>query len=164
METRRERKILRSCAVFFVTLACLILVAPAPVLGRRPQDNVLGIRIGMSRQDVHHRLQKLGTLEKEVRGRQEVWKLKSEPRFASVMVGFDTNFQVRYVTAISRDGQRMRYGDIGPIKDAFAERAGGVYTRYTWEIKPDKKHSGYFLIAEGRDPEYLQSFSIKRHN
>ena len=164
METRPDRKLSRSYAALFLTLGCLILTAPSPTLGRGPQDNVLGIRIGMSRDDVHHRLQKLGTLEREVRGRQEVWKLTREPRFASVMVGFDTNFQVRYVTAISRDGQRTPYRDIGPIKDAFAERAAGVYTRYTWEIKPDKKHPGYFLIAEGRDPEYLQSFSIKRHN
>ena len=164
METRPDRRISRSSTTLLITLACLILPAPTSVLGRSPQDNVLGIRIGMNRQDVHHRLQKLGTLEKEARGRQEVWKLTREPRFGSVLVGFDTNFQVRYVTAISRDGQRMRYGDIGPIKDAFAEQAGGVYTRYIWEIKPDKKRPGYFLIAEGRDPEYLQSFSIKRHN
>ena len=163
METRPDRRISRSCATVFIALTCL-LPAPTPVLGRSLQDNVLGIRIGMSRDDVHHRLQKLGRLEREVRGRQEVWMLTREPRFASVMVGFDKDFQVRYVTAISRDGQRTRYGDIGPIKDAFAEHAGGVYTRYTWEIKPDKKSPGYFLIAEGRDPEYLQSFSIKRHN
>lgn len=164
METRPQRRVPRSCAAFSLMLACLIPTAPTSVLARSPKNNVLGIRIGMHRADVHHRLQKLGTLEKEVRGRQEVWKLTREPRFASVLVGFDPNFQVRYVTAISRDGQRMRYGEIGPIKNAFAESAAGVYTRYTWEIKPDKKTPGYFLIAEGRDPEYLHSFSIKRHN
>ena len=163
METRPDRRISRSCSAFLITLTCLILPVPS-VLGRSPQDNVLGIRIGMGRDEVHRRLQKLGTLEREVRGRQEVWNLTREPRFASLMVGFDTGFQVRYVTAISREGQKMPYGDIGPVKDAFAERAGGAYTRYIWEIKPDKKRSGYFLIAEGRDSEYLQSFSIKKHN
>lgn len=129
------------------------------------QDHVLGLRIGMSREDVHRHLKKIGTLEKEERGRQEVWMLAREPRFGSVLVGFDKEFRVRYVTAIAREGgRRMRYRELAPIQEAQAESANGAYTRYTWEIKPDKKSAGYFLIAEGRDPEYLKSFSIKRHN
>lgn len=90
METRPDRRISKSFTTFLVTLTSLILSAPMPVSGRGPQNNVLSVRIGMSRDDVHHRLKKIGTLEKEVRGRQEVWKLTREPRFASVMVGFDT--------------------------------------------------------------------------
>jgi hypothetical protein len=129
------------------------------------QDNVLGLRIGMSRNDVHRRLKRIGILEREERGRQEVWKLGRESRFAFMLVGFDADFRVRYVTAIAGEGgRRMRYSELGPIKDARAENANGAYTRYTWEIKPDKKRAGYFLIAEGRDPEYLKSFSIKRQN
>jgi hypothetical protein len=129
------------------------------------QNNVLGLRIGMSRDDVHRRLKSMGTLEREERGRQEVWTLAREPRFASLLVGFDADFRVRYVTALAREGgHRMRYSELGPIKDAQAENANGAYMRYTWEIKPYKKRAGYFLIAEGRDPEYLKSFSIKRHN
>ena len=129
------------------------------------QDHVLGLRIGMSREDVHRRLKLMGTFEREERGRQEVWTLARESRFDSVLVGFDADFRVRYVTAIAREGgRRMRYNELAPIKDARAENANGAYTRYTWEVKPDKQHPGYFLIAEGRDPEYLKSFSIKRHN
>lgn len=128
-------------------------------------NNVLGLRIGMSRDDVHRRLKSKGTLEREERGRQEVWTLAREPRFASVLVGFDADFRVRYVTAIAREGgRRMRYSDLAPIKDARAENANGAYTRYIWEVKSNKKGAGYFLIAEGRDPEYLKSFSIKRQN
>jgi len=163
--TKPDKNQFRASA-FLISLTLLSMMAmPSPVAGRTPQDNVLGIRIGMSRDEVHRRLQKLGEMEREVRGRQEVWKLSREPRLASILVGFDTGFKVRYVTAISRDGgPRMRYDDIGPLKDAFAERANGAYTRYTWEIKADKKRAGYFLIAEGRDPEYLRSYSIKQHN
>jgi hypothetical protein len=156
----------RMCKAVLVTLTLLLLIViPAQVSGRNLHDNVLGLRVGMSRENVHRHLQKMGTLEREERGRQEVWTLATEPRFASVLVGFDGDFKVRYVTAIARDGgPRMRYSDLAPIKDASAESARGAYTRYTWEAKPGKQRAGYFLIAEGRDPEYLKSFSIKRHN
>jgi hypothetical protein len=161
---RRYPQHLITSAASLVTLTLLLSLA-VPASGRGLRDNVLGLRIGMSRKEVHRRLQKVGNLEREVRGRQEVWTLTREPRFASVLVGFDADFKVRYVTAIAREaGPRMRYSDLAPIKDAHAERANGAYTRYTWEAKPGRKSPGYFLIAEGRDPEYLKSFSIKRHN
>lgn len=167
MRTQPGRKPFSVGSAFLVTLTLLLLLfaIPAQVSGRSGQDNVLGLRLGMSRDDVHRRLQTMGTLEREERGRQEIWTLAREPRFSSVLVGFDTDFRVRYVTVIARDhGQRLRYSDLAPIKDARAENANGVYRRYTWEFKPGKKSPGYFLIAEGRDPEFLKSFSIKRHN
>jgi hypothetical protein len=148
-------------AGFVVALTLTLLSVPAS--GRSLLNNVLGLRIGMSQNEVHRRLQKIGTLDREVRGRQEVWTLAREPGFATVLVGFDTDFKVRYVTAIAREGgSRMRYSELAPIKDAYAETAGGAYTRYTWEAKSGKQNGGYFLIAEGRDREYLRSFSIKR--
>lgn len=149
-----------------VLLPLLFLVAiPVTAEARSLQDNVLGLRLGMSQQEIHRRLEKIGTLDREVRGRQEVWMLKNEPRFASVLVGFDRDYRVRYITGIAREGgTRMRYSEVAAIKDAHAESANGAYTRYTWEAKPGKKSAGYFLIAEGRDPEYLRSVSIKRHN
>ena len=150
-------------ATFLLALTLLLLAVPAS--GRSLPDNVLGLRIGMAQNEVHRRLQKMGTMEREERGRQEVWTLASEPRFASVLVGFDTGFKVRYVTAIAREGGRaMRYREVASLKDAYAENANGAYTRYTWEVKKSKKNAGYFLIAEGRDREYLKSISIKRHN
>jgi len=166
MTKHAERQSLKTSRAFAGLLALLVLVAtPAAAATRGLQDSVLGLRLGMSQREVHRRLEKIGTLDREVRGRQEVWMLKSEPRFASLLVGFDANYKVRYITAIAREGgSRMRYSDLAPIKDAHAESANGAYTRYTWEAKPGKKTAGYFLIAEGRDPEYLKSFSIKRHN
>ncbi len=157
---------LKTSRTYLIALALLILVGiPTLASGRNLQDNILGLRLGMSQREVHRRLEKMGTLDREVRGRQEVWMLKSEPRFASVLVGFDPNYKVRYITAIAREGgSRMRYSDLAPIKQAQAESANGAYTRYTWEAKPGRKTAGYFLIAEGRDPEFLKSFSIKRHN
>lgn len=163
---RRALRWMRALAVvsaFWITAGSSFLVTETRAASL--QDHVLGLRIGMTREDVHRRLKRMGTLEREERGKQEVWTLAREPQFASVLVGFDADFRVRYVTAIAREGgRRLRYSELAPIQEARAENANGAYTRYTWEIKPDKKSAGYFLIAEGRDPEYLKSFSIKRHN
>lgn len=131
-----------------------------------PRSDVLGLRLEMSKEVVHQRLAKVGRFEREERGRQEVWTLVNDPQFTSLFVGYDREYKVRYVTAIARGegSRRMRYSEVAPLKDARAENANGVYRRYTWEFKSSAKRAGYFLIAEGRDPEYLKSFSIKRHN
>jgi hypothetical protein len=128
-----------------------------------PPADVLKLRLEMSREEVHRRLEQLGArLEREERGRQEVWTLLSEPRFGSVLVGYDAEYRVRYVTAIARQGgRRMRYSDVASLKSAYAENTIASY-RYTWQVKPSKKSEGYFVIVTGRDPQYLTSLSIKR--
>jgi hypothetical protein len=128
-----------------------------------PPADVLKLRLEMSREEVHNRLEQLGArFEREERGRQEVWTLLREPRFASVLVGYDGEYRVRYVTAIAREGgRRVRYADVASLKSAYAENTIASY-RYTWEVKPSKKSRGYFVIVTGRDPQYLTSLSIKR--
>lgn len=129
------------------------------------RSDVLGLRLKMSKEVVHQRLAKVGRFEREERGRQEVWTLINDPQFASLFIGYDRDYQIRYVTVVAREGARqMRYSEVAPLREARVENVGGVYRRYTWESKPDAKGTGYFLIAEGRDPEYLNSFSIKQHN
>lgn len=143
----------------------LLAVAAATTAAAAPRSDVLGLRLEMSKEAVHQRLAKIGRFEREERGRQEVWTLLNDPRFDSLFVGYDREYKVRYVTAIARQGgRRMRYNEVAPLKDAQFENANGVYRRYTWEVKAGAKRAGYFLSAEGRDPEYLKSFSIKRHN
>ena len=148
-----------------VLISSLSLLALATSATAALRSDVMGLRLEMSKEAVHQRLVKVGRFEREERGRQEVWTLTNEPRFASLLVGYDREYKVRYITAIAREGgRRMRYSEVAPLKDAQVENAGGAYYRYTWELKPGKKRAGYFLSAEGRDPQYLKSFSIKRHN
>ena len=143
----------------------LLALATSTTAAAAPRSDVLGLRLEMSKEAVHQRLTKIGRFEREERGRQEVWTLLNDPRFTSLFVGYDREYKVRYVTAVAREegSRRMRYSEVAPLKDARVENANGVYRRYTWEFKPGKKHAGYFLFAEGRDPEYLKSLSIKRH-
>jgi hypothetical protein len=129
---------------------------------KEPPADVLGIRLNMSRKVVHRRVRKIGRLEREERGRQEIWTLEREPRFASLLIGYDKDYQVRYVTAIARKGgRRMLYSDVASIKNAFAENTTGYY-KYTWESKPRGNAPGYFVIVMGREPQYLMSLSIKK--
>jgi len=134
----------------------------AGVQAKELSRDVVGIRINTSREDVHRRLKKLGRLEREERGRQEIWTLENEPRFTSVLIGYDKGFKVRYVTAIAREGgTRMLYSDIASIKSAYPENASGHF-KYTWEVKARGKTPAYFVIVMGRDPQYLTSLSIKK--
>ncbi len=138
-----------------------LLVTAVSASGKSLPSDVLGLRLQMSQKIVHERLGKLGRLEREERGRQEVWTLLNEPHFASLIVGYDRDYKVRYVTAIARKGgSPMRYSDVAPLKDAYAENTVATY-RYTWEVKPSRKNPGHFLILTGRDPQYLTSLSIK---
>lgn len=148
--------------ILTLVIGILILAYAPSASARKVNGDVLGLRTDMSRENVHRRLQKIGRLERAERGRQEVWKLEGDARFGAVLVGFDPTFKLRYVTAIVREGgKRMRYSEVGDIKKAQPENIMGNY-RYTWEIKARGKKPGYFLIALGRDPEYLTSVSIKK--
>jgi hypothetical protein len=151
--------------IFWLSLVALATSTTAAVAAAAPRNDVLGLRLEMSKEAVHRRLAKIGRFEREERGRQEVWTLLNDPRFTSLLVGYDREYKVRYVTAIAREegSRRMRYSEVAPLKEARVENANGVYRRYTWEVEPGKKRAGYFLFAEGRDPEYLKSLSIKRH-
>jgi hypothetical protein len=142
----------------------LLIVACTEVWAKELPSNVLGIRINMSKEMSHRRLQRLGHLVREEPGRQEVWKLEKEPHFASVLIGYDQDNEVRYVTAIAREGgTRILYGSIGNLRKAYAEKTP-VHSTYTWEVEARGKSPAYFVIVMGRDPQYLTSLSLKKNS
>jgi hypothetical protein len=142
---------------------CLLLVvavsaSPASV---KPRDEIMGIGLDMSRAEVRTRLQSMGSLEKEARKRQEVWAIRDR-RISHLLVGYDPQFRVRYVTAIARtDGPRIRYEEVAEVKGARRVENQGNY-KFTWEVAARPGHSAYVTIAHGRDPQYLESYSIKK--
>jgi hypothetical protein len=133
------------------------LAVGAPKL--RPE--IMGVSLDMSRAEVQAHLKSIGQLEKEDRKRQEVWALK-DARVSHLLVGYDADYRVRYVTAIARaDGPRIRYQEIADLKTARRLSNQNNY-RFTWEVEARSGHSGYFVIAHGRDPQYLESYSVKK--
>lgn len=142
----------------------LLIVACADVWAKEPPRDVLGIRINMSKEMAHRRLQQLGHFVREEPGRQEVWKLEKEPHFASVLIGYDKDNEVRYVTAIAREGgTRILYSNIGNLKKAYAEKTP-AHSTYTWKVEARGKSPAYFVIVMGRDPQYLTSLSLKKNS
>jgi hypothetical protein len=146
-----------------VLILCLLFVftsiATATPAKLRPE--IMGVSLDMSRAEVQAHLKSIGHLEKEDRKRQEVWALK-DARVSHLLVGYDADYRVRYVTAIARaDGPRIRYQEIADVKQARRLSNQGNY-RFTWEVEASSGHSGYFVIAHGRDPQYLESYSVKK--
>src|SRR5690349_9136336 len=140
----------------FAALACLTNAAQAKV---RPE--IMGISLEMSREAAQARLKAIGQLEKEDRKRQEVWAIK-DPRISHLLVGYDADYRVRYVTAVARtDGPRMRYQEVADLKSAQRLNSQGNY-RFTWEIPERRGQVAFVVIAHGRDPNFLDSYSIKK--
>jgi hypothetical protein len=151
---------LRHCARARLLLVVTLGVA-ASVAAATPKHEIMGIALGMSKADARARLQTLGTLERETRKRQEVWVVK-DPRVSHLLVGYDPDLRVRYVTAIARSGgPRIRYDEVADLSSARREQSQGNY-KLTWQIAARSGHNAYQLIAHGHDPKYLDSYSLKK--
>ena len=138
-------------------LVISVLVSAAPA---RPRPEIMGISLDMKRDAVLARLKSIGSLEREARKQQEVWAIK-DPRISHLLVGYDVENRVRYVTAIARtDGPRIRYHEVANLKSAQRSDAPGNH-KFTWEIERRRGES-FILIARGRDAQYLDSYSVKK--
>jgi hypothetical protein len=139
-------------------LVISILVSAAPA---RPRPEIMGISLDMKRDDAVARLKSIGSLEKEARKRQEVWAVK-DARISHLLVGYDADGRVRYVTAIARtDGLRIRYQEVADLKSAQRSVTPGNH-KFTWEIEERRGQSAFILIARGHDSQYLDSYSVKK--
>jgi len=147
-----------------INLSLVLVVAlgvSAIVFAGTPQPEIMGISLGMSRDDARTHLKSIGSLERETRKRQEVWTIKDD-RISHLLVGYDPESRVRYVTAIARTGgPRIRYDDVADVKTAQLAQNQGNY-RLTWQIAARSGNSAYLLIAHGHDQQYLESYSVKK--
>ena len=138
----------------------LVLSVIVSAAAARPRPEIMGISLNMKRDDAVTRLKSIGNLEKEQRKRQEVWAVK-DARISHLLVGYDAENRVRYVTAIARaDGPRIRYEEVADLKSAQRSITPGNH-KFTWEIGR-RGHSAFILIARGHDAQYLDSYSIKK--
>ena len=144
----------------FLLITLSVLASAAPV---RPRPEIMGISLDMSRDAARARLKAIGNLEKEERKRQEVWAVK-DTRISHLLLGYDADNRVRYVTAIARtDGPRMRYEEVANVRSAQRTHNQGNL-KFTWEVNSRRGHLGYVVMARGHDPKYLDSYSVKKLN
>ena len=146
-----------------IALVLLLAVSgfAASPITKDPPPEILSIRLGMTKQDARSILKKIGSLEKEMRKRQEVWTI-SDPRVSSLIVGFDPDFRVRYVTATARPaGPRIAYSEVGNLKAAHQASNQSNY-KYSWEVRSQQGLPAYVVVAHGRDSRYLDTYSVKK--
>jgi hypothetical protein len=139
----------------------LALAASAGAAQAKVRPEIMGVALEMSREAALARLKSIGQLEKDDRKRQEVWAIK-DPRISHLLVGYDAEYRVRYVTAIARtNGPRMRYQEVADLRSAQRLNNQGNY-RFTWEIPERRGQFAFVVIAHGRDPNFLDSYSVKK--
>ena len=144
-----------------LTLFLGLVVGALASAEAKTRPEIMGVSLSMSREAALARLKAIGRLEKEERKRQEVWAV-NDARVSHLLVGYDTEYRVRYVTAIARvGGPRIRYQDVVDVKHAQRSNNQGNY-KFTLEVDARRGRLAYVTIAHGRDPQYLDSYSVKR--
>ena len=144
--------------IFLLLAAGAVISAAAPV---KVRPEIMGIALDMKRVDAQTRLKAIGSLEREERKRQEIWAIRDQ-RISHILIGYDAESRVRYVTAIARaDGPRMRYEEVANVGAAQRTHNQGNL-KFTWEVEPRRGHFAYVVTARGHDPKYLDSYSVKK--
>src|SRR5882762_7553028 len=142
-------------------LAFLVLSLTTLAVGQQPAPQILGLHLGMSYNQAHARLNEIGQFRTEDEG-QQVWQLSYDKHYQYLIIGFDRDRRVRYVTVLARpDGQPVNYADLGNLADA-ARSGGEGNLRYTWKANDKKGRFEYLAIATGKDCHYLNRYAIKR--
>ena len=129
-----------------------------------PRRDIVGLRLGMTKEAARRHLQKIGNLQREERKRQEVWEVR-DAYFSHIIVGFDDEGHVRFVTAVAREGggRRMRYSAVASLKRARQEGDVSINNyNYVWDLAARGKEPQGIVVARGRDPLYLSTYSIKK--
>ena len=149
-------KSLRAVSVFLLLLVILLVGACATAHAAR---DLFGVRVNESKADVHAKLGAIGTLQREERKRQEVWELR-DPRFQGAIVGYDTEWRVRFITAVAKkDGEPVRYADVLDVT-AAAHSVTGTSHNYRWH----PRDADYTLIAIGNDADRLTYLTLTKSN
>ena len=124
-----------------------------------PRD-ILGISIGSRKPDAQKRLEEIAEFEREERKQQQIWRLKNDSHYSHIIVGYDKDEKVRYLTVFAdKSKERVRYSDIGDLSKAKKEITE-PHHRYTWETEEIGGKTGFVVVAYGTEPEFLTSYSI----
>jgi hypothetical protein len=139
----------------------ILLTANLWCATKLPPPEILGIRLGMAYSQAHAKLTQIGQFKNEDEG-QEVWALRSDPHYQTLIVGFDRDRRVRYVTVLaSPQGKGVDYNDVADVHSATSSGQPGNLV-FTWKAHDPKSRMEYLAVAKGSDPHRLASYSVKR--
>ncbi len=147
-----------------VALICFLLLLLKSCGGAVEQKpEIMGVPLGINREQAHERLQKLGQLEKQESKQQEVWKLTNDSPYSHLIVAYNKEYtSLRFITAVANeDRRRVRYSDVIDTNKARRTGAGNSVT-YTLEVQSRGNQPGYTVKTIGSDPQYLKYYSIEK--
>jgi hypothetical protein len=122
---------------------------------------VLGLEIGMNKEEAVKQLQKIGKKERNERKGQEIWNLIGDAHYSYIIIAFNKENKVRFITAKAREGGKpVRYSDVINIKKARQDGAVNNY-KYVMEMPSRGKDLGYRVVARGQNKDYLTYYSIE---
>lgn len=143
------------CAVVFSACA-----STPNASGTSYASTLFGIRPGQPEKSISGVLSQRGTLIRR-EARQEAWTVENDPSFRAVIIGYDSERRVRFITAVAKpDGKRLRYQDVLDIRRA-RKVEGPSQHFYSLEVRRFPRSRTYHLEARGRDPVYLEYFTIR---
>ena len=135
---------------------------------REERVSIMGVSINDAQNDVRTALAKVAEFQREEEG-QQIWAVKGDPRIQSLIVGYDADHRVRYVTAIAKPGLTLLCTPLGDIDTARRSGKPGnfLFTRALSEgdaSNETKKEAGggISVIAQGTDSTHLFSCSLKK--
>jgi hypothetical protein len=147
-----KTKCFASAAGMAALLLFLTSCATSASTSRLPLTDILGVHLDMRPAAVQKALASIGKLDRAENKRQEVWTVR-DPRFSSLLIGYDREGGVRYVTAIANPaGQPVTYAEVIDVATAEHRAAGPTHT-YTWV--GGKPQYSVIVIGNETRVEYL---------
>jgi len=136
-------------------LAALFAVARA----QQTPVELFGIHVNEPEEEVRRALNGRASFEKQDEG-QQVWRILNDPSMQYVILGFDREQQVRYVTTLAATGgPPMACPPLGNVSTAAKTGNAG-----SMELRRELRQPGedVTIIAHGPSPDHLSSCSIKK--
>lgn len=157
------------CRFALILCVCITVVVSSQCAwqNRSPAnlpDDIMGVSIGMNKDDAKRRLEEIAVFERDERKRQQVWRMKDEARFSHVAVGYDQEERIRYVTAFvdkSKAKERIRFADVGDLSTAKKEIVE-PHQRYIWDVPARDGKPAYTVIINGDEPEFVSIYSLTK--
>ena len=145
-------------------LLIAVAIIPPRISAQELPREILGINLKMTMEDAHKRLREIGMFVRDEAGWQEVWKIH-DGSFSHLIIGSGKDGKPHYVTAIAREdneAKRVAYDTIGNLKKA--RQAGDPAIKnfsYQWDLPAKEGYPHMLVIAAGRDPKFLTTYSLK---
>jgi hypothetical protein len=148
-----------------VVLVFSVLLLSVTQCARKTNDlpkDLLGIYIGMNREDAQKRLEEIAVFESKTRKTGHLWKLKNDSHFSHLAIDYNKENKIRFVTAFvdaATAKERIRFAEVGDLTTAKAEISEPHY-RYIWEIPAEGDKPDCVVNIYGDNPEFVTMYTL----